>query len=105
MNAAAVSRTTLAAIVGCAATLALNVVNAQAAEAQMATNKPDREHCYGIAKAGQNNCAAANGKHSCAGQAKVNFSGQEFKEVAKGTCEQMMGVTKPFDGINDKIKG
>jgi len=95
------TRIALAAIVVGAATLALNT--AQAAE--KATGKPDREHCYGIAKAGENNCAASNGTHSCAGQAKANFSGQEFKEVVKGTCEQMMGSTKPFDGMNTKIKG
>ena len=52
---------------------------------------PTHEHCYGVAKTGENNCAAANGKHSCAGQAKGDYSGQEFKEVAKGTCEQMNG--------------
>ena len=60
---------------------------------------------YGIAKSGENNCAAANGKHSCAGQAKVDFNGQEFKEVANGTCEQMNGSLKPFEGMNPKIKG
>ena len=103
MKTTAITRTTIAALIAGAATLALNVATAQAAE--KATGAADREHCYGIAKAGENNCAAANGKHSCAGQAKVNFSGQEFKEVVKGTCEQMMGSTKPFDGMNEKIKG
>ena len=97
------TRTSLAALVLGAATIALNMSAAQAAE--KATGKPDRERCYGIAKAGENSCAASNGSHSCAGQAKVNFSGQEFKEIAKGTCEQMMGNAKPFDGVNPKMKG
>ena len=76
---------------------------AQAADKAM--GGPTHEHCYGIAKAGENNCASSNGKHSCAGQSKADYSGQEFKEVAKGTCEQMNGALKPFDGMNPKIKG
>jgi uncharacterized membrane protein len=87
-----------AAIIG-AATFA---TAAQAAD--KAKGGATNEHCYGIAKAGENNCAAANGRHSCAGEAKVNYSGQEFKEVAKGTCEQMNGSLKPFEGTNTKIK-
>jgi uncharacterized membrane protein len=100
MKITAITRTSIAALVAGAA---LTAVAAQAAD--KAVGGPEREHCYGIAKAGENNCAAANGKHSCAGQAKVNFSGQEFKEVAKGTCEQMMGSVTPFEGMNTKIKG
>ena len=103
MKTEGLTRISIAALVIGAATLALNTATAQAAD--KATGKPDREHCYGVAKAGENNCASANGSHSCAGQAKVNFSGQEFKEVPKGTCEQMMGATKPFEGTNTKIKG
>ena len=92
-----------------ASTLAAAVIGAAAfAGAAQAADKAKggaaHEHCYGIAKAGENNCAAANGRHSCAGEAKVNYSGQEFKEVAKGTCEQMNGSLKPFEGTNTKIK-
>jgi uncharacterized membrane protein len=100
MKSITITRTAIAALVAGAA---LNVAVAHAAD--KATGKADREHCYGIAKAGENNCASANGKHSCAGQAKVNYSGQEFKEVVKGTCEQMMGSITPFEGVNTKIKG
>ena len=32
----------------------------------------DKEKCYGIAKAGQNDCANLTGSHSCAGQTKVD---------------------------------
>lgn len=93
-----VSITAIAAAVLGAATFA---TAAQAAD--KAVGGANHEHCYGIAKAGENNCAAANGRHSCAGEAKVDFNGQEFKEVAKGTCEQMHGSLKPFDGTNTKI--
>ena len=53
----------------------------------------DKEKCYGIAKAGQNDCAAANGAHSCAGQSKADNGAAEWKYVAKGTCEKAGGKT------------
>ena len=55
----------------------------------------DKEKCYGIAKAGKNDCATADGSHSCAGQAKVDNGANEWKYVAKGTCEKEGGKTKP----------
>jgi uncharacterized membrane protein len=48
-----------------------------------------KEKCYGVAKAGQNDCAA-NG-HSCAGQSKVDNDPTEWKYVPKGECEKMGG--------------
>ena len=53
----------------------------------------DKERCYGIAKAGQNDCANLSGSHSCAGQAKVDNDPGEWKYVAKGTCKDMKGAT------------
>ncbi len=53
----------------------------------------DKEKCYGVAKAGQNDCASATGSHSCAGQAKKDNDPAEWKYVAKGTCEKMGGKT------------
>ncbi|MDX1950024.1 MAG: DUF2282 domain-containing protein [Rickettsiales bacterium] len=35
--------------------------------------------CYGIAKAGKNDCASANGSHSCAGSAKTDNDANEWK--------------------------
>lgn len=55
----------------------------------------DKEKCYGIAKAGKNDCASADGAHSCAGQAKVDNGAAEWKYVAKGTCEKVGGKTTP----------
>jgi uncharacterized membrane protein len=55
----------------------------------------DKEKCYGVAKAGQNDCANASGSHSCAGQAKKDMDSGEWKYVAKGTCEQMKGKLTP----------
>jgi len=51
----------------------------------------DKDKCFGIAKAGQNDCASVTGSHSCAGQAKKDKDPAEWKFVAKGTCEKMGG--------------
>ena len=40
---------------------------------------------------GANDCASANGSHSCAGQAKADKDPNEWKYVASGTCEKMGG--------------
>ena len=53
----------------------------------------EKEKCFGIAKAGQNDCASINGAHSCAGQSKVDMDKSEWKYVAKGTCKDMKGMT------------
>jgi uncharacterized membrane protein len=63
----------------------------QAAQAQDA--KGAKEKCYGIAKAGQNDCANLSGTHSCAGQAKADMSPEDWKYVAKGSCQKMGGKT------------
>jgi uncharacterized membrane protein len=52
-----------------------------------------KEKCFGIAKAGQNDCASISGVHSCAGQAKVDMDKGEWKYVAKGTCKDMGGLS------------
>jgi len=53
----------------------------------------EKEKCFGIAKAGQNDCASVNGAHSCAGQSKVDMDKMEWKYVAKGTCKSMKGLS------------
>ena len=52
-----------------------------------------KEKCYGIAKAGQNDCASLSGTHSCAGQSKVDNGKDSWKYVATGTCKQMGGLS------------
>lgn len=54
--------------------------------------KAEKEKCYGIAKKGANDCGTA--KHSCAGQAAADNAADEWKYVAKGTCEGMKGSLK-----------
>ncbi|MFZ1623849.1 MAG: DUF2282 domain-containing protein [Gammaproteobacteria bacterium] len=61
--------------------------------ATSANAAPDtgKEKCYGVAKAGQNNCAA-NG-HSCQALAKNDNDPAEWKYVPKGECEAAGGKT------------
>jgi len=55
----------------------------------------EKERCFGIAKAGQNDCASSKGTHDCAGRAKVDNDPNDWKSVAKGTCEKMGGKLQP----------
>jgi uncharacterized membrane protein len=52
-----------------------------------------KEKCFGIAKAGQNDCANLSGSHSCAGQSKIDNDKGEWKYVAAGTCKTMGGMS------------
>ncbi|MBB5189775.1 putative membrane protein [Silvimonas terrae] len=63
-----------------------------ALSAHAADANANNEKCYGIAKAGQNDCAG-NG-HACAGQAKKDMDAGDWKYVPAGTCEKMGGMTK-----------
>jgi uncharacterized membrane protein len=59
--------------------------------------------CYGITKAGQNDCAHARGYHLCSGEALVDYDGGDWKLVKSAAeCEARSGSTKPFDGANPK---
>lgn len=44
-----------------------------------------KEKCYGVAKAGKNDCAAGPGT-SCAGTSTRDYQGDAWKLVDKGTC-------------------
>jgi uncharacterized membrane protein len=73
-----------------ATAFALAAVAASAAMAQDkgASIKGEKERCYGVAKAGQNDCEAGPGT-TCAGTSKVDYQGNAWKYVPKGTCEKM----------------
>jgi uncharacterized membrane protein len=63
------------------------------ASTHVAAQAPAKEKCFGIAAAGQNDCANLSGSHSCAGQSKVSMGADEWKYVAKGECKTMKGHT------------
>src|SRR3712207_3065434 len=57
-----------------------------AATAASAQTKPaPQEKCFGIALKGQNDCAAGPGT-TCAGTSTVDYQGNAWKLVPKGTC-------------------
>ena len=61
-------------IIAAAASLLSTVLHAGPVAPQ-----PGKEKCYGIAKAGQNDCANLSGSHSCAGQTQVSGDAADWK--------------------------
>jgi uncharacterized membrane protein len=76
-----------AALAG-ALSAALSAVSLPANAAETA----EREKCFGISLNAQNDCAAGPGT-TCAGTNKVDYNGNAWKLVPKGTCVSM---TTPF---------
>jgi uncharacterized membrane protein len=77
-----------------ASVLALGLAGAAGAASHAAASpEMGKDKCFGIAKAGQNDCANLSGTHSCAGQNKADNDAAEWKYVAKGTCKTMKGLT------------
>lgn len=84
-------KTILASAVAGLVSLGLAMPDARAQDA-----KGEREKCYGIAKAGQNDCGTAT--HTCAGKATRDNAPDEWKLVPRGTCEKLGGKTQPPKG-------
>jgi uncharacterized membrane protein len=64
--------------------------------------QPSKEKCYGVSKAGKNDCAAGAGT-TCAGTSKRDYQGNVWTYVAKGTCTKIStpkgkGSLKPVAG-------
>lgn len=82
------TRNTLAMAV--AAAFAMGLLNPAHAHGSAKGNEP----CYGIAKAGQNDCSNLALTHTCAGEATVDKDPGEWKYVPKGTCKALKGLTE-----------
>jgi uncharacterized membrane protein len=52
--------------------------------------KASKEKCYGVSLKAKNDCAAGPGT-SCAGTSTVDYQGDAWKYVAKGSCAKMGG--------------
>lgn len=52
----------------------------------------DFEKCYGVVKAGKNDCG--NSKHPCAGASKVDGAADEWVLVPKGLCDKLVNGSK-----------
>lgn len=51
--------------------------------------EPQMEKCFGVAKAGMNDCSSNKSAHSCAGQATKNGDSNDFVALPKGTCNKI----------------
>jgi uncharacterized membrane protein len=94
MNKQIVIRSALASIIALAGTSAITTAHA--------ADDTTKEKCFGIAKAGANDCASTTGAHSCAGQSKADMSLNEWKYTAKGSCEKMGGKLTASAGMMKK---
>ena len=56
--------------------LSLGLVAGNSAFAQ---DKKDVEQCWGVTKAGQNDCGSNKTSHSCAGQSKKDYDANDFR--------------------------
>lgn len=75
---------------------ALTMAAATASHAEEAMEK-----CYGVALAGENDCAAGPGT-TCAGTSTTDYQGNAWKLVPAGTCATIetpngMGSLEPID--------
>ena len=76
-----ITKATCAALIG--AGLSLAAVQAQAAS--------DMEKCYGIAKAGANDCGGKSTLHSCQGQSTKDADVNDWLMVPAGLCAKIAG--------------
>lgn len=59
-----------------------------------AAQSSDKEKCYGVAMKGKNDCAAGPGT-TCAGTSKMDYQGNAWSFVPKGTCEKTASKSSP----------
>jgi uncharacterized membrane protein len=56
--------------------------------AQAVAQESTKEKCFGVSLKGMNDCAAGPGT-TCAGTSKVDYQGNAWKLVPKGTCSTL----------------
>jgi uncharacterized membrane protein len=89
MSAISLKTATLSALFGAAALGLAGTAAAAAAANDKMMDKPAMEKCYGVAKAGKNDCAA--GDHSCAGQSTKSMDKASFVSLPAGVCAKLAG--------------
>lgn len=60
----------------------------------VAAQMPDKDKCFGVALKGKNDCKAGAGT-TCAGTSKIDYQGNAWSMVPKGTCEKTVSKTSP----------
>ena len=79
--------------------LTLSILSTQA---QTPASTVETEKCYGIVKAGLNDCQTA--QAACAGSSTVDKQGDAFLLLPKGTCEKIVDASLKPIGTNKKGK-
>ncbi len=64
------------------------VAAALAASMTVPANAQEKEKCFGVSLAGQNDCAAGPGT-TCAGTSTVDYQGNAWTLVDAGTCAEI----------------
>lgn len=90
MNKNTTTAAALAIALGAALTMAVVPTSAMADSHAAA----EKEKCYGVALKGKNDCKAGAGT-TCAGTSKIDYQGNAWSLVPKGTCEKTMSGTSP----------
>ncbi len=109
------NKTTPAVASALAGALALATAGTAGTASTAAAQSPVK--CYGVALAGENDCANAAGTHSCAGQSTVDLDGGEWKLLTpdaiaqagvsgspQEVCEEF-GSLEPTEGTGQSIPG
>ena len=60
----------------------------------VAAQSTDKDKCFGVALKGKNDCKAGAGT-TCAGTSKVDFQGNAWSMVPKGSCDKTASKTSP----------
>lgn len=68
------------------------IATAASAHAEMKA-PAGKEKCYGIVKAGKNDCGAADKSHGCMGGAKIDSDPNEWIGLPQGVCEKIVGAS------------
>lgn len=87
-----VSRKTVNTLLASAVALTVaGGIGAAKADHHEGASSEGKEKCYGVVKAGHNDCANASKTHSCAGHATTDADGGEWLTLPAGVCEKLAG--------------
>jgi|TARA_R110000868_G_scaffold284859_1_gene545291 uncharacterized membrane protein len=86
-----IAKKTLNTLVASAFFATLSLAATQSAQAHDPAAPKGKEKCYGVVKAGMNDCGALDGAHSCARLAKLDNSSNDWAYVPKGLCHKLVG--------------
>lgn len=87
MNKQLIAAAALAALMGANMALA----HEDHAAHKDAAQKVERERCYGVAKAGKNDCASKDGKNGCSGSSTRDNDPNDWVYLPVGECAKLGG--------------